>query len=201
MIKKGTSNTLLAFVSAVANGMDQGKAYTQFLAKKKTLKPTSAVARASRLLRRPEINKMYDEAIEVRKKVVSEVIKEQSRVLAREFSAIQLTTDELDSFHSAVIQGQVEMIENIVVYTWQEELDELGNVVKRIRNAGIMKATRPPNIKEKQASVDALYRRRKAYPAVSGFKTPEDGEEEIVDYILNADGSKTLLFPQKQIKG
>lgn len=197
MVNKKNSNNVIAFVNAVASGMDQYKAYLEFIAKKKTIKKDSATSRASKLLRQSNVVQLLNQAIANREIAMKQALSVRAEEVAKEFCSQNLTIEELDSFHTAVIRGIVEVEENVAVYTWNEFVDENGKVYKRTRTAGIMKAKRPPNVREKQISVDALYRRRKAYPAVNPFgPKEEDGSEgEAIPYIILADGSELKMFP------
>lgn len=201
LLHKKQTDKLLSFVNAIASGMDRYKAYIRFYAKNPKIKPSSARSCAAILLGKAHVQDLLTKALEVRKTVIPEIMEQQARTVGKEFAAIQLTTEEMDNFHSAVIQGQVEVVENITVYTWTDILDGKGKVIRRERRAGVMKATRPPNIKEKQVSIDALYRRRKAYPAAIPFGKDDDAEGMTIDFIMMADGTKQPLFSPKQIKG
>lgn len=194
---KKITDRLIHFVNAVAGGMDQGKAYLQYYTHNKGILLNSAKSKASLLLAKSYIKELLKNAKETRTVAIAEAVKEGIRTVAKEFSAIMLTVEEMDAFHSAVIQGQLEMIENVTVYTWTDFMDDKGRVIRRERTAGIMKATRPPNIKEKQASIDALYRRKRAYPAYipfGGEAIAGGGDIKIVNVVMLADGSKVPLF-------
>lgn len=185
----------IAFVNDVAAGGNATEAYLKHIARtKSTTKGTAAVA-ATRMLQRPEV---VDMVARVKAERESAIVKAKGRELAREFSGILLTTDELDQFHCSIIQGLVDVEEVVVGYSVEEVLNDQGKIVKRIRKPMFNKVKRPPNIREKQVSVDALYKRRGDYaPAkIAGmFKNADPDETEIaVDrFIVLANGERIPL--------
>lgn len=174
----------IAFATDIAAGKDQYKAYLDHVATRKNIAKQSAMVNASRLMARPEIQAIIKRAQQARE---TEIVKITSREIAKEFSAILLETTELDAFHCAIIQGQVQVEEVIPMYNWEDILDVKGNVIKRIRKATFVKVTRPPNVREKQISVDALYKRRGEYAPSKLMGWFRGGPNQEPDELQNAE--------------
>jgi len=153
----------IAFCNAVVNGMKPREAYLKFVAKDpKQMTYASASVCGSQLLKRPEIKNTIEK---FQLKLIEQVTGETSRIIAKEFTTTMLTVDEMDCFHSAIIQGLVEVEEVVPVYRWNEVLNSKGAIVQRTKEANFVRVKRPPNIKEKQISIDALYKRFGNYAA------------------------------------
>lgn len=185
----------IQFCNAVAAGMEQYKAYQQFVSPGGKAKDTTAVSRASDLAKRPEIQKILNE---VRAVFQAKITNEAAKALDPVFSEVVLTVDQLDSYHSAIIQGKVEVEEVIHSYKWIEKLDANGNVISRKKEPTFVRVKRPPNIREKQVSIDAMYRRFGNYAPSRLFgamgKVNDDGEVEDVErFVLLASGEKVPM--------
>jgi len=183
------------FVSAIASGLDQTEAYLNFYTKNKSLAKRSATISASKLLMKPFIQDMLKEAREQRALAVKQELAKSARTVAKEFVEQVLTVDQMDSFHSSVIKGLVDVEEFVPVYTVEEILDAEGKVIKRIRKPGLLPTRRKPNIREKQVSVDALYKRFGNYAPskmLGAFATTNDeGEiENIKRFVIMASGER-----------
>lgn len=192
-----TTDRLLKLVNAVATGMDQTDAYLQHYSNKGT-KRRSATFQASKILGRPAVQDLLKQAREQRALAVKLEMDKQQKVYAKEFLEKVLTVDHLDSFHSSVIQGLVEVEEYVPVYTVEEVLDLAGNVIKRIRKPGLLPTKRKPNIREKQISVDALYKRNGNYAPgklLGAFaNVNDDGElENVKRFVIMANGERVPL--------
>lgn len=196
MTNKKNSDRLHAFVQAVAAGDPQYKAYIDHYSTKKDIKETTARFNSSKLIAKSHVKNLLIKAIEARDNAI---IKHSAVEVAKEFTVKMLTVEELDSWHCAVIQGLVMMEETIPIYNWIDLKNKNGIVTKRVRNTSFQTIKRPPNIREKQISVDALYRRKKAYPSPFTPVDP-DGSEKVIDYVMLADGSLQPLFPQKTLE-
>lgn len=184
----------IAFANDVAAGMEQAAAYQKNIARKKVSKATANVG-ASQAMAKSQIRNLVEE---LRKKRMEVAIKATEKQIAKEFTGVLLSTDELDLWHCSVIQGFVEIEEVVPVYNWQDIVDKDGVVIKRVRNASFMRIKRPPNVREKQASADALYKRRGSYAPLKMFgalaKVGEDGDGEIVQrFVLLSNGEKVPL--------
>ena len=193
------SDKLLKFIYAIASGMDQTEAYLQHYSKHKCNRKT-ANNNASKLLMKPINRDLLDKAKQERQDAMKKELEKSTRVVAKEFTEQVLSVEQLDSFHSAVIQGLVNVEDHVPVYTVEEILDEDGNVIKRIRKPGLLPITRKPNVREKQVSVDALYKRFGSYaPVKSKFagvvgNIGEDGEvENIKRFIIMGNGERMPL--------
>lgn len=188
----------IAFVNAIASGVKQSTAWIEHMAESEKVSVGSASVSASRLLARPEIQDLLK-----RTKLAHEeaITGEISRKIAEEFKTDVLTVEELDSFHSSIIQGKVLVEEVVPVYTYNETVDAEGKVVKRTRQTSFVNVKRPPNIREKQISIDALYKRKGSYAPSKFFgalknlnnddELPEEGER----VVLLSDGTKIPLLP------
>lgn len=190
---------LLRFVNAIASGMDQTEAYLQHIAKPNCAK-RSATFTASKILGRPAVKDMLIKAKEEHALALKLEMEKQQKIYAKEFLEGVLTVDHLDSFHSSVIQGLVDVEEFIPVYTVEEILDATGTrVVKRIRKPGLLPTKRKPNIREKQTSVDALYKRFGNYAPSKLFgafgQVPDDGGDlqNVKRFIILANGERVPL--------
>lgn len=177
--------------------MDQTDAYLQHYSNKGT-KRRSATFQASKILGRPAVQDLLKQAREQRALAVKLEMDKQQKVYAKEFLEKVLTVDHLDSFHSSVIQGLVEVEEYVPVYTVEEVLDLAGNVIKRIRKPGLLPTKRKPNIREKQISVDALYKRNGNYAPgklLGAFaNVNDDGElENVKRFVIMANGERVPL--------
>lgn len=184
-----------AFVNDVAAGIPQYKAYRTHISKTKNPQKNSVEAAACALIKRPEMQSLLKEASAARS---TEIIKVAAREVAKEFTTPVLTVEELDSFHSAVVQGLIMVEETIPVYKWAEILGEDGKVKKRVKEANFVRVTRPPNVREKQVSVDALFKRFGNYAPSRVFgafgKVNDDGEVENIErVVLLSDGTKVPL--------
>jgi hypothetical protein len=196
MAKFKITDKYVAFANAIAGGMDQYKAYIKFVAVKKTVTKGSAMVRSSRLALRPEIQQIICKAREARGEAITQVI---AREVAEEFRTTHLTVDELDSWHYAVIQGKIMIEEVVPQITYNEILDKEGKVVQRQRTQNFVRVLRPPNVREKQISVDAIYKRYGNYAPsrlFAGIKNLDnDGAEENVErVVLLSDGSTIPLL-------
>lgn len=185
----------LKFAMAIAAGKPQHEAYVEFIAVNKACKLNTAKNKGSVLAKRPQIQKLVQNYRDEKNKAIAKIT---TREIGKEFFATLLTTDELDNFHCAIIQGQVMVEEVIPVYTYEEILDGEGRIVKKVRKPSFMKVTRPPNVREKQISVDALFKRRGNYAPTKLFgaigRVNEDGEVENIErFVLLANGEKIPL--------
>lgn len=182
----------IAFANAVAGGMEQYKAYIEFMSIGKKAKKMTASANASGLMKRHEIKSLIEQASKARAEAITGVM---SRNVAQEFSTILLTVDELDSFHSSVVQGKIEVEEVVPVYT--NSYDKAGRITQR--TTSFMRVKRPPNIREKQISVQELYKRGGNYAPSRLFAAlgavNEEGELANVErVVVLSSGEKLPLF-------
>lgn len=179
------------FVNLIAAGKNQADAYLETIAKPGT-KKAAASATSSKLLARPEVQDLLIKARGERAKVITEVVQ---RNIAQEFSTTLLTVEELDAYHSAIIQGKVTIEE--VVPAWESIYDKKGNLVSR--NQKFVRVQRPPNVKEKQTSIDALYKRRGSYApnrllaAVAGVDKDGNLEDNADRVVVLSDGTTIPL--------
>ena len=184
----------IAFCNAIAGGMKDFQAYIEFMSPGKKAKKGTAAAHASRLLKRPQIQQLIEQARKARAEAITG---EAARIVAKEFSTTLLTVDELDAYHSAVVQGLVEVEEVVPVYT--NTYDKAGRIVSR--QTSFMRVKRPPNIRERQISIAELYKRQGSYAPSKLFGAfakakEEDGEQEIVErFVLLSTGEKIPLLP------
>lgn len=191
MKTKALPDRHIAFINEVASGVPQYQAYIKHIATKK-LTEASARRTSSMLLNKSPYRKLLQQAINERQKIL---IEKSAEVVAKEFTERSLTNDELDAFHCAVIAGKVDIEEVVPVYDWQDIVDENGRVVKRIRKTNFLKVKRPPNVREKQISIDALYRRRGLYAPgrIAGMiaSVGSDGEiDQVQRFVILASGEK-----------
>jgi hypothetical protein len=185
----------VAFANAIAAGMDHYKAYQEYMSPGKKAKRMTASANASVLLKRKEIKDLVDRARKEREAAITGVM---LREVGKEFSTTLLTVDELDNFNSAVIQGLVSVEEIVPTYTVNETLDDQGKVIKRSKTRSFVKITRPPNIREKQASVQELYKRFGNYAPSRLFagvgRVNDEGDIENVErFIILSNGDRIPL--------
>src|SRR5690606_17903183 len=147
----------IAFANAIVEGMDAYKAYQNHISPHNKAKKTTAGSHATVLMRRPEMQQLINETRRIRGE---EIIRTTARAVAKEFSTTMLTLDEMDAYHSAIIQGLVEVEEVVQVYRWTDVLGEDGKVKKRVKESNFVRVKRPPNVREKQISISELYRRQ-----------------------------------------
>lgn len=190
-----TTDKLLKFIYAVAAGMNQDEAYIQHYSRNGKCKKATARTNASELLAKPANRELLAKARQERVDAMKLELQLNQQKVAKEFIEKVLTVDQLDSFHSSVIQGFVEVEEYVPIYTVEEILDHNGRVIKKIRKPGLSKITRKPNIREKQVSVDALYKRNGNYApgkVVGAFgNVNDDGEvENIKRFVIMANGDR-----------
>lgn len=190
MANRNSAKRYLSFITAVANGQDQYKAYLDHVATRKDIKEETARTNATKLLSQPNIRKQLEE---MKAKIQTAMIENTARAVSKEFAATALTVAELDAFHCSIVRGEVEVEEVIPVYNWQDILNAEGKVVKRVRQAAFMRVKRPPNIRERQVSVDALYRRKGSYAKGFPGQDPNDGDENVQRVVILSDGSKLEL--------
>ncbi len=195
MAKFKITDKYVAFANAIAGGMDQYKAYIKYVAVKKNCTKGSAMVRASRIALRPEIQDIINKARAARGEAITQVI---AREVAEEFKATHLTVEELDSWHYAVIQGKVMIEEVVPQITYNEILDKEGKVVQRQRTQNFVRVLRPPNVREKQISVDAIYKRNGNYAPSRLFaavKNMDDGlDENVQRVVVLSDGTELPLL-------
>lgn len=183
----------IAFAIAVAGGAEQQQAYINHVATRKDIKIGTAATNACQLMKKKEIQ----EIIQQTKKAHAEaLINQSSSMLAKEFSTPLLTVDELDSFHSAIVQGLVDVEEVIPVYT--STYDDNG--VIKMKQTSFMRVKRPPNIRERQISIDALYKRFGNYSPSRFFgamgKVNEEGDlENVQRMLILSTGEKIPIEP------
>jgi hypothetical protein len=192
--KRTITDRILKFVTALASGLDQTEAYLQHYSKKQ-ISRKAATVQASKLVARSHVQDLLRIAKEERAVAVREELARAQQDVAREFLEAVLTVDHLDSFHSSVIKGQVEVEEFVPIYTTEEIMNEKGQVIKRIRKPGLSKITRKPNVREKQVSVDALYKRFGSYAPLKAFgafgKVNDEGQvEKVKRFIIMATGER-----------
>lgn len=181
----------VAFVNAIASGMPRYEAYLKFISTRKNVKKTTAEAGASKIMARSEMKNLLERVMKERQDAITAEI---SRNVGKEFQAIILSTEEIDAFHCAVLQGQVEVEEVIIMKTLT--YDEKGNVIKKQDTP--MRIKRGPNIREKQISGAELYRRRGSYAPskmFGAFKNLDDdgGPENVERYVMLSTGEKIPL--------
>lgn len=186
----------IAFINAIATGMTASTAYIEHMAVNPKVTKASANVTASRLLSRPEIKDLLQRTRLKHEETITGLV---SRQIAAEFSTPVLTVSELDAFHSAIIQGKINVEEVIPVYKWVEIVNDQGKVVKRVKEANFMKITRPPNIREKQISIDAMYKRQGSYApsklfAAVGSVNDEGDLENVERMVVFSDGSTKPLM-------
>lgn len=182
----------IAFANDIAAGTPQNVAYQKHLATKKKLHPGTAKTQASRIMSKPEMQDLVDR---IRLERQNAITKNQARIIAKEFSTILLSVDELDAYHSAIIQGMVEVEEVVPHFTL--EYDKSGKVVKK--STSFVRVKRPPNIREKQISISELYKRFGHYAPNKLFgafgRVNEEGEVENVQRVFAlSDGTKLPLL-------
>jgi hypothetical protein len=197
LVNRYTTERVLKMVNGIAAGMDQTEAYIQFYSKKVIPKRTATI-QASKLIAKAEVNELLQQAREQRAVALKEELAKSQRIVAKEFIQQVLTVDQLDSFHSSVIQGMVDVEDHVPVYTVEEILNDKGQVVKRIRKPGLLPIRRKPNIREKQVSVDALYKRNGNYApgkfAGAFGNVNEDGElENVKRFVIMASGERVPM--------
>lgn len=187
----------LAFAMDVVQGMPQERAYVKHFATRPNIKRSTAASNANKIMRASKMKQLVER---LKKERVEAVVTEQARVIGKEFSTNILTVDEMDSFHSSVIQGLVMVEEIVQVYYTKDIFDKRGKFVRRDRVPKLERIKRLPNIREKQASVDALYKRGRHLPIggmfAFGMKTAgEDGEVEKVErFVVLSNGERVKLL-------
>lgn len=199
MAKFELTDRIFAFCTKVAGGEYAYKAYLQHVATKK-ISEASAKASSSKLMTHPEVQDLIeklkaerqDKLTEVNRELTTQAIKETMEVLPPEFFGLALTVENVDQLHYSIIKGMVEVEDVLPVkrktYTKDGKLTE--------ETVSFMRVKRKPNIRERQASMDALYKRWGSYAPgkhLHGFgKTGEDddGEGNVQRFILLSDGTK-----------
>lgn len=193
MGKFQTNDKHVAFCNAVAGGMDAYKAYIEYLSPGKKATKRTAAPHASKLMKRPEIQQLINQAKRIRGE---EIIRTSARVVAQEFATTILTVEEMDSFHSAIVQGLVQVEEVIPVY--KNTYDDKGRI--KTRESNFVRVKRPPNIRERQISISELYKRNGNYAPAKllgafGKVNEETGDMENVErFVIFSDGSKVPLL-------
>lgn len=188
----------IAFVHAIVGGMTATQAYIEHMSPGKKANNGTARSNASGLMKRPEIQKVYEDAVAARDKAITEV---HLRNIPKEFSTPLLSTDELDAYHSAIVLGLVDMEEYFQSFQWEEIIDpETNKIIKRVRKPVLIPIKRKPNFREKQISMDALYKRTGSYAPSKLFaavgSVNDEGELENVErYVVYSTGEKELLLP------
>jgi hypothetical protein len=189
MAKFKLSDKHAAFCSAIASGEFAYKAYMNYVASRPTTKKSAEVS-ASNLLARPEIQDLIQQAKKERQLAI---VKAQAGRVAEEFETFILATDQLDAYHSAIIQGKV-VVEEIYPVTTITR-DKTGKEVER--TVAFKKVARQPNLREKQISIDALYRRRGDYAAVKGLfgigRVDQDEDDSGDRFIVLSNGERIKL--------
>lgn len=183
----------VAFCNDVASGKEKFQAFIDHISINKKSSKASAAVNASKLLARPEIQECIARCRAAREAEITGVA---VRNIDPVFKSLVLSVDEMDAYHSAVIQGMVEVEEVVPVYN--TTYDKNGKVLSK--TTSFMRVKRPPNIREKQISIDALFKRRGAYAPVkslNAFKTFGDNDngeiEEMERYIIFSNGEKMLM--------
>ena len=187
----------VAMVNAIAGGMEQWQAYKEHVATIKNPKKSSCSVQSTKLMRRPEMKDLLQKARIARGEAITQVI---ARSVAEEFSTTHLTVDELDSYHYAIIQGKVLIEEVVPTWTSTEVLNKEGKVVQRQRTQNFVRVSRPPNVREKQISIDAIYKRKGDYAPsrfFGGIKNMNDdpAEDNVERVILLSNGETVPLLP------
>lgn len=203
MAKFKLNDKHVAFVNAIVGGMTARDAYIQHMAVNDKCTLRSAAVTASRIMCRPEIKQLFERTRLAREEAITGEI---SRQVAKEFTGIVLTDSEMDAFNSAIIQGFVEVEEVVPQWTLDEILDGEGKVVKRTKRQTFVRVKRPANIRERQISMDILFKRfgsyaaRKLFAAVGNVN--DEGEIENVErFVLLSNGDKIPLFQNKKLPG
>jgi hypothetical protein len=181
----------IAFVNAVISGMPQYQAYIEFISPSKKLKKATAEGGAHKLMKRSDMKNLMER---IRAERQNAITAEISRNVGKEFQALILSTEEIDAFHSAVLQGQVEVEEVIIMKTLQ--YDDKGNVIKKSDTP--MRIKRGPNIREKQISAQELYRRRGNYAPTKlmgafGKVDDEGNLENVQRFVVLSNGERIPL--------
>lgn len=173
--------------------MNQSDAWLKFMATSKKTTRQTATPCASRLMKQPLMIKLIEE---LRQKKIDALSQEVVQ-LAKEFKVSILEDSNLDAFHSAVIQGMVQVEEVVPVVNYTDTVNSRGQVVQRHRTTSFMRVTRQPNIREKQISIDALYKRRGSYAPgklFGAFKNMggdgDEGGDVIERFIILSNGTK-----------
>lgn len=186
----------IAFSNAVAGGMTQWQAYQQTMCKGRKCGKQTAATNSTKLMRRKQIQDLIDRAKKVREEAILGVA---ARQLSSEFQILPLTADQMDSYHSAIIQGMVEVEEVVPTFIYREVIKN-GLVVGKERVQNFVRVKRPANIREKQASIDALYKRGGHYAPsklFGAFKNLDDDSqaENVVRTIMLSNGEKIPFNP------
>lgn len=186
------------FTQAIATGLEGYKAYKQFIAKGK-VKDATARSAASKLLAYPEIQ----ELLEVKRKqritaieqannnVIKKAAQEAVESLSPDFFGIALTTDNLDQLHYNIVKGLVEVEE---IFPVKKITKQGGKVVEE--TVSFERIMRKPTIRERQASIDALYKRFGSYAPVKGafgfgkLDNENEGEDNAKRFVVLSDGTK-----------
>lgn len=182
----------IAFANAIVSGMPQYQAYIQHIAVNKKLKKETAHTGATKIMARSEMKQLVEKIKQERQDAINQ---EVARNIGKEFQTTILTTEEIDAFHCAVLQGLVEVEEVIIMRTLT--YDEKGRVIKKTDTP--MRVKRGPNIREKQVSAQELYRRRGDYKPMKflgafGKVNEEDGTlENVQRFVLLSNGERIPL--------
>lgn len=188
----------IAFANDVAAGKLHYQAYIDNVAKnKRKVTKVSAKSSATKLVNRPEIQAIIEKARAARTEAI---VNSSARKVGKEFSAVILTIDELDSFHHAVVQGLVEVEE--VVPTYTSTYDKDGKLLNKVTS--FVRVMRKPNVREKQISVAEIYKRGGHYApnrfmgAFGRLGGDQDDELENVErFVILASGEKIPLLTDK----
>lgn len=185
----------VAFCNAVAAGMDQFKAYQEYMSPGKKAAKMTAAVRSTGLMKRPEIKEIIERSKAARE---LEITGAMTRDIGKEFKAITLTTEEVDSFHYAVLQGQVEVEEIVPQWVTKESYNKNGVLVAKERVQQMIRIKRPPNVREKQVSADAIYKRFGNYAPSKMFgafgKVNEEGQlEDVKRMVILSTGERIEL--------
>ena len=177
-----------AFALEVVAGTTQWEAWLKHIGGKGTSKQTAHV-KASELMKRHEIRNLIARYEEERNQAIIEA---HHKNLPEEFKTIPLTVDQLDAFHYSVALGKVEVEELVPITTIIK--DDKGR--EKSRTTTIHKVKRKPNIREKQASIDAIYKRWGSYAPsklLGAFKNlggDEETDDNVERFVLLSTGEK-----------
>jgi hypothetical protein len=186
------------FAQAVAAGSDIYKAYLEHVATSKDIKQVTARVQGSKLAAKPRIKKLIEE---LKAAINKEVVQVKAREIAAVFQTDLLTVDEMDAYHSAIVQGKV-MVEEVI--PTREMMYKNGKIVSS--QVVFRKVHRPPNVRERQISIDALYKRfgnyapSRLFAAVAGVN--DEGDLENVErVVILSDGTKLPLLSDQRKTG
>lgn len=154
----------------------------------------SASAKACMLLKKPEIKKQVEDFRKEKQDSLDKALEEQAEKIKKGICSIT----ELDFYHSQIIRGELLTPTIMPVRVFRNNYNEAGQLVSSGWDVELREVMVAPSVRDKQRSMDALYKRAGAYRQLApakedDFEEKEAGESVEGDYIILSTGEKLQL--------